>query len=87
MTFEPIWIINLTTSHDKTANDSPLSLQISGTPVEGYKRLQFSLKIEPISEFDIMSQMPSVLFPLIWVEESVQLNKTYTNLLKYQLFL
>jgi hypothetical protein len=61
--------------------------QISGTPLQGQKRLQFSMEVEPIEEMEMMSKLPSMLLPFVWVEEGVQLNKTYTNLLKYQLFL
>ena len=44
-------------------------LKISGTPLSGAKRLQFSLDIEPTEEYDIMRNLPTLLLPLIWVEE------------------
>jgi scavenger receptor class B, member 1 len=61
--------------------------QISGTPLQGQKRLQFSIEIESIEEMEAMKNLKSMLLPFVWVEEGVSLNRTYTNLLKYQLFL
>lgn len=34
-----------------------------------------------------MKELPEMLFPLIWLEEGADLNKTFVNMLKYQLFL
>lgn len=34
-----------------------------------------------------MHTVPEMLFPMMWVEEGANLNKTYVNMLKYQLFL
>lgn len=43
--------------------------------------------MKPIEAISIMANMPEVVYPMFWVEEGVAMNKTYTNMLKYQLFL
>jgi scavenger receptor class B, member 1 len=62
-------------------------IQISGSPLSAAKRLQFNLEIVPIDIMDQMQKIKPVILPLFWIEEGVQLNSTYTNQLKYQLFL
>lgn len=51
------------------------------------KRMQFSLEVEPIPQVEMMKNMPKVVLPLFWVEESVYLNKDMTDHLKNSMFL
>ncbi len=51
------------------------------------KRMQFNIDLMPLPEIDVMNNVPEMIFPLMWVEEGVDLNKTFVNQLKYQLFL
>lgn len=61
--------------------------RLTGTPVKAMNRLQFSMAVEPIASIEYLKNIRKMVFPFIWVEEGVALNKTFTNMLKYQLFL
>ncbi|CAG9808926.1 unnamed protein product [Chironomus riparius] len=45
---------------------------ISGTPLSGAKRLQFSLAMEAIEEYEMMSKLPTAQLPLVWIEEVIK---------------
>lgn len=66
---------------------SILASQMSGTPLSAAKRLQFNLEVVPIEQVPIMQNVQPMLYPLFWVEESANLNKTYVDMLKNSLFL
>jgi hypothetical protein len=51
------------------------SFQLTATPLVGYKRLQFNIAVHPIDKIDLMKEIPTVLLPMLWVQEvSLQFN-------------
>lgn len=61
--------------------------RLTGSPVKATNRLQFSIPVEPIASIEYLKNFQKMVFPIFWIEEEVALNKTFTNMLKYQLFL
>lgn len=61
-------------------------LKITGTPISVANRMQFSMQVEPIEEFDLMAKMKPALIPIFWVEETLDLDEKITNLMKYGLY-
>lgn len=64
-----------------------VNFQISGTPMSAAKRIQINVDLKPLPQIDVMKELPEMLFPVFWCEEGADLNKTFVNMLKYQLFL
>ncbi|XP_026822399.1 sensory neuron membrane protein 1-like [Rhopalosiphum maidis] len=62
---------------------------MTGTPLLGYKRLQFNIFLKKESKISVMKTLneDEKLIPLFWVEEGVALNKTWTNQIKNKLYL
>lgn len=61
--------------------------QLTGAPLQAYKRLQFSLEVKPIPEIEMLKNIPELYFPLFWVEEGVSLGRDMTDPIKDTLYL
>ncbi|XP_030557984.1 sensory neuron membrane protein 1-like [Drosophila novamexicana] len=60
--------------------------QFSGTVLAVHNRLQFSLKVAPVKDVPLMSQLRPLAMPLFWIEESLQLDEKITQLLHKKIF-
>lgn len=49
--------------------------------------MQLNWDVVPLEEVPILKDIQEMLLPMLWLEEGVQLNKTFVNMLKYQLIL
>ena len=45
------------------------------------------MDVKPIETVELMKSMPEMIFPVFWVEESVDMGKDIVNQLKFSLFL
>nr|UQE86052.1 sensory neuron membrane protein [Tropidothorax elegans] len=59
---------------------------ISGTPLGARKRLQFNIPIHPIKKVNLMKDLPEALVPLMWVEEGLELDQKFIDILEANLF-
>lgn len=50
-------------------------------------RGQINFEIVPVEEIPFMKDLQSMYLPMMWFEDGVNLEKKYTNMLKYQLIL
>lgn len=60
---------------------------MTGAPLRAAKRMQFNMEVKPIEMVPLMRTMPELVFPIFWVEESVDVPKEIVNQLKFTLFL
>ncbi|KAH1028811.1 sensory neuron membrane protein 1 isoform X1 [Dendroctonus ponderosae] len=47
---------------------------MTGTPLFAAKRMQFNLDLKPTNKIPLFSHLPTALFPMFWLEESVDLD-------------
>ncbi|XP_055909082.1 sensory neuron membrane protein 2 isoform X1 [Eupeodes corollae] len=59
--------------------------QLTGTPLQGGKRVQFNMFLKSINKITLTENLTTVLMPAIWVDEGVQLNAESVQLLKSKL--
>ncbi|XP_014251146.1 sensory neuron membrane protein 1-like [Cimex lectularius] len=59
---------------------------ITGTPLGARKRLQFNIGIHAIKKVPLMKSLPTALVPMFWVEEGLELNQDFIDILDANLF-
>nr|AMA98191.1 chemosensory protein [Blattella germanica]WPE03555.1 sensory neuron membrane protein 1d [Blattella germanica] len=52
---------------------------LTSTPLVAYKRLQFNIAIHKIDKIDLMKDIPTVLLPIMWVQEGMELKQEYLD--------
>ncbi|XP_037946465.1 sensory neuron membrane protein 2-like [Teleopsis dalmanni] len=58
---------------------------LTGTPLQGGKRVQFNMFLKSINRITITENLTTVLMPAIWVEEGIQLNNEMVAFFKKKL--
>lgn len=61
--------------------------QFAGAPISAMGRGQANFEIVPIEEISFMKDLQPMYLPMFWFEDGVDLEKKFTNMLKYQLIL
>ncbi|KAG5888615.1 hypothetical protein JTB14_037827 [Gonioctena quinquepunctata] len=68
---------------NKTKHEIRILLEpTTGSPLYAKKRLQFSMPLDPIQKVELFRNFTETVLPLFWIEEGVELNRTYTAPLK-----
>ncbi|PSN43232.1 Sensory neuron membrane protein 1 [Blattella germanica] len=60
---------------------------LTGTPLQAFKRVQFNVMMRSVRQLEFMKNLPRVIVPLFWLEESVELTEDLTKFLKLVLTL
>ncbi|KRT85869.1 hypothetical protein AMK59_1040, partial [Oryctes borbonicus] len=56
---------------------------ITGTPLVGYKRIQFNAMLKPLQGVNV-TQVRNAMLPILWVEEGVEINDELADTFKKQ---
>ena len=57
-------------------------MQHTGTPLRGGKKVQFNMFLRKIDRITVTENLRTTLFPVLWVEEGIELNDDMVNLIK-----
>lgn len=83
-----VFVFNVNWTFESTFFDSfNVVCQLTGTALSAAKRMQFNLEVKPIPQVEMMKNMPNVVLPMFWIDESVYLDKDMTDNLKNSMFL
>lgn len=64
-----------------------VSTQYAGAPLNADVRAQVNFEIVPIEQIPYMADLQPMYLPLLWFEDSVNLDKKLANMLKFSLIL
>ncbi|XP_031619587.1 sensory neuron membrane protein 2 [Contarinia nasturtii] len=57
----------------------------TGYPIRGAKRLQLNMFLKKINSIDVTEKLKTYLFPIVWIEEGLELNEDMQSLVHWKL--
>lgn len=61
--------------------------QHTGYPVRAAKRVQLNMFIKPINQIEVTEKLKTVLMPILWIDEGIELNEEMQNMIKNRLLI
>lgn len=59
------------------------SSKITAAPLIGAGRIQLNIEVEPVKEIPVLANLPQMIFPIIWIDESAIIPDVIINIIKY----
>lgn len=64
-----------------------ICLQHTGYPVRAAKRVQLNMFIKKVNQIDVTQKLPTVLLPILWIDEGIELNDELQKMIKNRLLI
>lgn len=55
--------------------------------MSAHGRVQLSFEVVPVENVELMSNIQEMFLPFLRIDEGTDLNKKFTNMIKYQLYM
>lgn len=62
-------------------------LKITGAPLSGAGRVQMNLEVEPVKQIPILANLPKMIFPVVWMDESADIPDDIIKIIKYAMYM